>query len=765
MGCVTSKLGEEEEVVSICRERKRFLKLAIQRRSALAEAHFRYCESLYAVSAAVRLFIARHSSPASPFLITFSPTRSSSTPPASTAGGLVCGGSTATSALLLQQRPSEPTKETVVPPPPPLCESCGKGSSSSDDESECCRSSEGEAVEEGAGNKAGRDLNAGFCDEGRNGYYFMEMQAQAAASPGRNFAWDFFNPFFGMGLEEMDGYRVDDRHLRAVREEEGIPELEEEVLGEYVGAAIPKKVGREENVAAIVTETRVLEGVVGRKEGGCVVTDSNGKDDGGGRQKGMTFVDDDPEKGRELLEALGDIEDHFIRAYDSGKEVSRMLEASKVHLMSDIQGIKENSTKLLQSIAWNRSTSCKSLVSYSSRSSSNWTEYKNDLFEDYDGMVSGSHSLTLERLYAWEKKLFEEVKAGDDIRKLYERKCSRIRDEDVRGDDSHTMDKNRLAMKDLYARIFVAIRSAESISMMIEKLRDEELQPQIVELLKGLMQTWKIMLESHETQNKIASKVSNFACPSYGKFCNNFHRLATLQLEAELQHWRECFVVYIAAQKSYAEALDGWLSKFLAPEIEFCSRGRSSAVPFRINGPPLLPICHNWLISLNKLPEKAVAIAMKGFAKDVRVLWTQQGEEQQQKRKVDSLVKELEKRMPASFPKAEVKLLEFKVSEEKFEPDPDENGYLSDKLDHVDTLRRKLGAEKERHQKCMEETHRVTLNGFRAGFGAVFESLTEFSKAAETMYSGLVTRVESSEEEENVPCIADSRAEETTLLR
>lgn len=35
-----------------------------------------------------------------------------------------------------------------------------------------------------------------------------------------------------------------------------------------------------------------------------------------------------------------------------------------------------------------------------------WT----DLFDDYGGMESGSHSLTLERLYAWEKKLYEEVK-------------------------------------------------------------------------------------------------------------------------------------------------------------------------------------------------------------------------------------------------------------------------------------------------------------------------------------------------------------------
>ena len=44
------------------------------------------------------------------------------------------------------------------------------------------------------------------------------------------------------------------------------------------------------------------------------------------------------------------------------------------------------------------------------KSSSTWTEYKNDLFDDYEGMESGSHSLTLGRLYAWEKKLYEEVK-------------------------------------------------------------------------------------------------------------------------------------------------------------------------------------------------------------------------------------------------------------------------------------------------------------------------------------------------------------------
>lgn len=78
--------------------------------------------------------------------------------------------------------------------------------------------------------------------------------------------------------------------------------------------------------------------------------------------------------------------------------------------------VAENSTKIIQAITWrstsSRSSSCKSLVASNSKSSSTWTEFKNDLFDDYGGMDSGSHSLTLGRLYAWEKKLYEEVKVN-----------------------------------------------------------------------------------------------------------------------------------------------------------------------------------------------------------------------------------------------------------------------------------------------------------------------------------------------------------------
>lgn len=251
------------------------------------------------------------------------------------------------------------------------------------------------------------------------------------------------------------------------------------------------------------------------------------------------------------------------------------------------------------------------------------------------------------------------------------------------------------------------------------------------------------MLESHETQNKILFEVKTFTCPPFGKFCNDSHRLATLQLQAELHNWRACFIEYLAAQKAYVEALYGWLTKFIFPEVEIYSRGKGSGIPYRANGPPLLVICHDWLASMEKLPENAVLFALKSFAKDVKALWDQQGEEQQQKRKVDSLAKKLDRGILA-FQKTESRLLELKLTEHKSELDvPHPTEYLMEKKDQLDMLRRKLNVEKEKHHNDMQETQRVTLNGFQTGFYMVFESLVEFSKASQNMYNDLVTYSES----------------------
>ncbi|KAH9625841.1 hypothetical protein KSS87_004848 [Heliosperma pusillum] len=758
MGCVASRLEEEEEVVIICRERKKLMKLAVERRYALADAHCRYCHSLFAVSAAIKLFVARHSNPSSPFLITFPPPNCPNSPikPPLEVDNVI------TNPMFLQQNPSQPTTTTQEPLASSSC------SSSSDEENV------GEDV---------REERVVENQQGYFGYYNMDMNmdmnvnvnmnvnvpmsmSMSMPSPSREFGWDFFNPFAGVRPEVISVgggggfHRHAEDDLKAVREEEGIPELEEE------GGENEKIVRRNVMKESSISVGGNVEERVGN-EGGEVVKGSENCSVGQG-EKELTVVES-PVRGRELLDALKDIEDYFIRAYDSGKEVSKMLEANKMNMQSNLEEIKENSTKLIQSITWHRSNisrspSCKSLVASSSKNSSTWTEYKNDLFDDYGGMSAGSHSLTLGRLYAWEKKLYEEVKAGDNIRKLYERKCAHLRNKDVKGEDTLSVDKTRAAVKDLYSRILVAIRRAESISASLirpsyAKLTTCKWRGMSSEVCNftDLTESWKIMMESHETQSHIIFEVKTFDCPSFGKFCNDSHRLATLQLEAEIQNWRECFTEYVTAQRAYVQALNGWLSKFLVPEVEFGSRAKGfNPPPYRANGPPLYRLCRSWLTFMENLPDKAVSVAMKSFIRDVRALWAQQGEEQEQKRKVDKMAKELEKRMNA-YQKVEgrtfqdTKLLEYKPSEVESQVEDESQqqaDYLSEKKESLDNFRRRLEIEKEKHHNFMQDTQRSTLNGFQTGFSLIFDTMVQFSNTSLKMYNDLIAETEKLEKTE-----------------
>ncbi|MCL7049217.1 hypothetical protein MKW94_010828 [Papaver nudicaule] len=718
MGCVASKLENDDEVVLLCRERKRLLKSAVERRYALADAHCKYFHSMYSVAAALTLFVARHSAPSSPFLITFPP-------PCSDNDSSLPTEKLISNPMFLQQKPSEPTQETIH-----FQQSDSSDSSEEGDDGVVLQQQHHHQHHYQQHQQQHQQVQA----EQVCGYFYTGMPPPMP-SPKRDYGWDFFNPFEGVRPEVSNPFvggfsRASDEDLRVVREQEGIPDLEEEGVERKVMVLEDDSEDDDENV----DEENGIE--VMKVVGGTNVSR-------GGDQKGLTVIDT-PVRGRELLEALRDVADHFIRAYDNGKDVSKMLEVNRVHLQTGLEEIKENSSKLVQAITWNKSSSSasstKSFLASSSKSSSSWTtEFKNELFDDdYGGMEAGSHSQTLGRLYAWEKKLYEEVKAGDSTRKLYDRKCAQLRNQDVKGDDTRSMDKTRAVVKDLYTRMWVAIRTAESISERIEKLRDEELQPQLIELLQGLMKTWKVVLESHETQNKIMYEVKSFTCPTYGKFCNDSHRIATHQLDNELQNWRSCFIGYFTAQKAYIEALNGWLSKFVVPEVELYSKGRSSTPPYQIGGPPLLVIARDWLNSLQKLPDRSVTFAIKSFAKDVRALVSQQGEEQQQKRKVDGLAKELDRRITA-FQRAENRILESKLSEQKLELDVENRfEYLTERKDLLDMFRKRLDTEKEKHHNYMQETQRITLNGFQTGLTSVFESLTEFSKASLKMYNELV---------------------------
>lgn len=71
------------------------------------------------------------------------------------------------------------------------------------------------------------------------------------------------------------------------------------------------------------------------------------------------------------------------------------------------------------------------------------------------------------------------------MRKIYDRKFSQLSNKEYRGDGLGSEDKSTTELRDLYSRISVTLTTADSISKRIQKLRDEELQPQLAELLHG----------------------------------------------------------------------------------------------------------------------------------------------------------------------------------------------------------------------------------------------------------------------------------------
>lgn len=60
-----------------------------------------------------------------------------------------------------------------------------------------------------------------------------------------------------------------------------------------------------------------------------------------------------------------------------------------------------------------------------------------------------------------------------------------LRNQDVKGDDQSAVEKTRVSIRDLRTQMKVSIHSVEAISKRIETLRDEELQPQLSELVQG----------------------------------------------------------------------------------------------------------------------------------------------------------------------------------------------------------------------------------------------------------------------------------------
>ncbi|XP_010243726.1 PREDICTED: uncharacterized protein LOC104587714 isoform X2 [Nelumbo nucifera] len=672
MGVSSSRI-EDDKALQLCRERKKFVKQALDGRCSLADTHVAYIHSLKNMGTALRKFVG----PEAPIESSLYTSTNATPEP------LVL-----TEKSLSQFSYSSPSMsqhvdatETFSPTPSPPYSGrfqvnyMKTGSSSTTVEEKPPFAITG-TLESSMSTHQNLTPRSGERPETSP---FRESPLAPATPP-----WDYFGPLHPIddqfSFQDSRGLthgldNADD--IRRLREEEGIPELEEEEEKAVSNGRAESQESEDEfdepstvnlvrsfknltrvsdshltngsttmpSTRSISSETELLNG---EKSVSPDFTPLNTKssvvtlpmDEKKAAEKEGSFENKLGTK--DFLASIKEIEFLFSKAAESGKEVPRMLEANKLHFRPIFPGKEGSSTASLlfkvcfscgkdpthfpeelepaptevKYLTWHRSAS-----SCSSSSRNPLCSTLKDDMQDINNynsfcMNSGSHASTLDRLYAWERKLYDEVKASGMIRREYDVKCKLLRQQESKEENIYKIDKTRAVVKDLHSRIKVAIHRIDSISKRIEELRDKELQPQLEELIAGLNRMWEMMLECHSLQVSVIHAAYNSGSPIVSMQSES-HRQATMHLEYELSSLSSRFTKWISAQKSYLQAINGWLHKcILQQQRNRRKKNRSAGPSLREEGPPIYVTCGFWLDKLEVLPTKDVVDSIKTLAAD-----------------------------------------------------------------------------------------------------------------------------------------------------
>ncbi|XP_059624302.1 protein ALTERED PHOSPHATE STARVATION RESPONSE 1-like isoform X2 [Cornus florida] len=670
MGSVSSK-AEKTDALRLCKERKRHIKQAIDSRYALAASHVAYVQSLRNIGIALRRFAEAE---------------------------VLLESSMSTSATELDKTPSHSSYPS--PSPSHIAEVSDSplqnGSPLSPLVSRLSYMRLG-----GTSSVTVRVNPSSFSYVDDSESMSFSMPPPPPPPPECGSSWDFFDPSDdceSFRFVRQDGLHFDDmRVYRQVTEEDvgldgnndGLheghmtPESEHKLYKISCNSA-SRNDGCDRLIANNVHSIRA-EGIDGGRQtlngrvkqsdteqcanvpAGSLIDkaalkQSSSKRDRSVVDKDIHAVREDPSefithRAKDFLSSIKDIEHRFFRASESGKEVSRMLEANKIRVgFSEAKGRSSASTLLeafqlvccqretalvsreppqhmAKIITWNRSTSSQSSSSrnpLATASRDDNDDSGSDFAEEFC-MIAGSHFSTLDRLYAWERKLYDEVKASESIRKEYDLKCNQLRHQFAKDLSAQVIDKTRAVVKDLHSRIRVALHAVDSISKRIEKMRDEELQPQLVELIQGLIRMWKAMLECHHAQY-ITISLAYHAKSSTGTPQGDAQRQIMSQLQHEIDCFGLSFANWISSHTSYVEALNGWLQNCILQPRER-SKGRRAFSPRRVLAPPIFVLCRDWSAGIKDLPSDELSKSIKAFLSDLHHSAGHQMEELQDKQR------------------------------------------------------------------------------------------------------------------------------------
>uniref|UniRef100_A0ACD5XGK7 Uncharacterized protein n=1 Tax=Avena sativa TaxID=4498 RepID=A0ACD5XGK7_AVESA len=433
---------------------------------------------------------------------------------------------------------------------------------------------------------------------------------------------------------------------------------------------------------------------------------------------------------RDVMEAMEEIKATFEQAVGCGDEVSKLLEVGKVPHRTTPGVLRYFSSSLTVSSSYclpkrQRNSRLPSSGASTSASSPNGRR-------DPDLNLSS----TLEKLCAWEQKLYQEVKAEEKLRILYDKNFKRLESLDNQGAEQSEIHSTRLSVQELKSRISINIRTANAFSLKIEKIRDEELYPQLVGLIKGLRRMWKAVLECHKKQLS-AIRDSRFHLLKARTISQSSAAAkATLELERELTKWYRCFNKWISTQRSYVEALNGWLRKWF-PEVLEEQDAPDGAPPFspgKLGARPIFVISNDWFRAIELVPKNDVLKSIEYFSNLVHELRRSQAHEHRQRKRANLASRDYSRR-------CEVLQRELGVNTGTdivafLEQAPPGHG---DDLIELRKMRKMQEDERARHHEVVKHVHLAAEATLPVGFVPLLEQMASFFEGNLQVYTRIRT--------------------------
>ncbi|KAL3819024.1 hypothetical protein ACJIZ3_004929 [Penstemon smallii] len=713
MGCAQSKIDNEESV-SRCKERRNLMKEAVSVRNAFASAHSGYSVSLKDTGAALSDY-AQGEVPPPPLdeVAPQDPPTSDQPPPP----------------------PPPPMESSLPPPPPPLpnfspitplqrAVTMPAGLSHSE---KMKSKMKGIAIDESDFNEEEEEEE----EEEKSGFRRRKkgVEEVGPATPPnpttppeiRGMAWDYFfmdnmpRPSLDEVEEEGEGGYMEDRNGsfdNVGREDVEFKTPEKKAAGfegieEYktpddtpMSEATERKFLHSNTAPPAISRT-------GFTASGKVVGNNN--------------------NGVDLLKNLGEIDDHFLKASQSSQEVSKMLEATRLHYHSnfaDNRGHIDHAARVMQVITWNKSF----------RGVPNGDGTKDNLdAEDYE-----THATVLDKLLAWEKKLYEEVKAGELMKLEYQRKVAVLNKLKKRNASSEQLEKAKAAVSHLHTRYIVDMQSMDSTVLEVNDIRDKQLYPKLVALVHGMAKMWGSMCTHHHSQLQIVNDLKSLDISGVLIETTKHHHERTKQLCSVVEQWHSQFEKLVSNQRQYIHTLNNWLKLNLIP-IESNLKEKVSSPP-RISNPPIQPLLRSWHDLLEKLPDEVAKSAIASFAAVVKTIIIHQEEEMKFKEKYEETRREY-LRKKQGFEDWYQKYIQRRGPQDETDPDKVVDSNIKDPVSErqfvVESLKKRMDEEMEEHQKHCVQVREKSLGSLKIRLPEIFRALTDYARACFEAYERL----------------------------